>query len=278
MTILALTIFLVLAGVLAGFVGALTGLGGGIILTPALTLLLGIDIKYAIGAALVATIATSSGSAAAYVRDGLSNIRLGMLLEIGTVSGALFGAYLGSVISTKLLSIIFGLVMLQTAYNSSRGPKQTSAEADVDPLSDKLGLSGVYKLPNGNVEPYKVQRVKLGVLLMFGAGTFSGLLGIGSGSLKVPAMDIAMRIPFRVSTATSNFMIGVTAAASAGVYLGRGQLEPNITLPVMLGVVVGSLVGARVMPKMPVKLLRQLFAVLVAFVAVTMIAKGVSAK
>lgn len=274
MPLLTFTLLVLVTGLAAGFVGALTGLGGGLVVTPVLTLLLGVDIKYAIGASLVATIATSSGSAAAYVRDGLSNIRLAMLLEIGTVFGALFGAYLGSVISTHILSIVFGVVMLQTAYQSARGHEEHESEIPPDPLAEKLGLNAEYKTPQGIVA-YQVHRVRLGILLMFGAGTFSGLLGIGSGSLKVPAMDIAMRIPFRVSTATSNFMIGVTAAASAGVYLGRGQIEPNIALPVMLSVVTGSLIGAKVMPKLPVKLLRQIFSVLVAFVAVTMIVKGV---
>lgn len=274
MTLLVFTGIVLVAGLVAGFVGALTGLGGGLVLTPFLTLALGVDIKYAIGASLVATIATSSGSAAAYVRDGLSNIRLGMLLEIATVFGALVGAYLGSIVSTGALAIVFGLVMLQTAYQSARGPKPVRGDSPPDPLAERLGLNGEYRTPAG-VERYEVHNVKLGFGLMFGAGAFSGLLGIGSGSLKVPAMDIAMRIPFRVSTATSNFMIGVTAAASAGVYLGRGQIEPNLALPVMLGVVAGSLVGARVMPKLPVPLLRRIFAVLVAFVAVTMIGKGV---
>lgn len=275
LTLLTFTVLLVVVGALAGFVGALTGLGGGIVITPVLTLACGIDIKYAIGASLVATIATSSGSAAAYVRDGLSNIRLGMLLEVGTVSGALFGAYLGTILPTKSLAIVFGLVMLQTAYNSAKGPKELPPGTAGDPLAQSLGLNGEYVTASGKTIPYVVQRVKLGIVLMFGAGAFSGLLGIGSGSLKVPAMDIAMRIPFRVSTATSNFMIGVTAVASAGVYLARGQIEPNITLPIMLGVVVGALVGAWVMPRLPVKILRQVFAVLVAFVAVTMVAKAV---
>ena len=274
MTLLVFTLCVLVTGVLAGFIGSLTGLGGGLVLTPVLTLLFGVDLKYAIGASLIATIATSSGSAAAYVRDGLSNIRLGMLLEIGTVFGALFGAYLGGILPTRALGIVFGLVMLQTANGSARGPKAVEGDVPPDPLAERLGLNGEYKSAEGTVA-YAVHRVRLGVLLMFGAGTFSGLLGIGSGSLKVPAMDIAMRIPFRVSTATSNFMIGVTAAASAGVYLGRGQIEPTLALPVMLGVVGGSVVGARVMPKLPVKLLRRVFAVLVAFVAVTMIGKGV---
>lgn len=273
MTLLLFTAILLGAGAAAGFVGALTGLGGGIVLTPFLTLVLGVDIKYAIGAGLVATIATSSGSAAAYVRDGLSNIRLGMLLEVATVFGALFGAYLGGIVSTRALSVVFGLVMIQTAVQSARGPLAPLGDVPLDPLAERLGLNGEFRTPQG-VEPYHVRRVPLGFGLMFGAGTFSGLLGIGSGSLKVPAMDIAMRVPFRVSTATSNFMIGVTAAASAGVYLGRGQIEPNVTLPVMLGVVAGALTGARAMPHLPVKTLRRVFAVLVAFVAVSMIVKG----
>ncbi len=274
MTVLTFTLLVLVTGLLAGFVGSLTGLGGGLVVTPVLTLLLGVDIKYAIGASLIATIATSSGAAAAYVRDGLSNIRIGMLLEIATVFGALFGAYLGSIVSTRVLSIVFGLVMLQTAYQSARARHESQVAMPPDPLAEKLGLDGEYKTPQGTVA-YHVQRVKLGFLLMFGAGTFSGLLGIGSGSLKVPAMDLAMRLPFKVSTATSNFMIGVTAAASAGVYLGRGQIEPNIALPVMLSVLAGSMLGAKVLPRLPVRTLRIGFAVLVAFTAVTMITKGV---
>lgn len=274
MTLFVFTLLVLLTGLFAGLVGSLTGLGGGLVVTPVLTLLLGVDIKYAIGASLVATIATSSGSAAAYVRDGLSNIRVGMLLEIATVSGALFGAYLGSIVSTRVLSIVFGVVMLQTAYQSARARHESQAEGPPDPLAEKLGLNGEYKSPRGTIA-YRVHRVKLGFVLMFGAGTFSGLLGIGSGSLKVPAMDLVMRLPFKVSTATSNFMIGVTAAASAGVYLGRGQIEPNIALPVMLSVLGGSMLGAKLLPILPVKTLRMGFAVLVAFTACTMIYKGV---
>jgi uncharacterized membrane protein YfcA len=164
--------------------------------------------------------------------------------------------------------------MLQTAYQSARGPRKTETEPTPDPLAVRLGLDGEYRSPEGII-PYHVQRIKLGFVMMFGAGTFSGLLGIGSGSLKVPAMDIVMRLPFKVSTATSSFMIGVTAAASAGVYLGRGQIEPNIALPVMLSVLAGSLIGARVMPLLPVRTLRLGFAVLVCFTAITMIWKGV---
>ncbi|HMC63248.1 MAG TPA: sulfite exporter TauE/SafE family protein, partial [Candidatus Solibacter sp.] len=202
----------------AGFLGALTGLGGGVILTPALTLLFGIDIRYAIGASLVSVIATSSGAASAYVREGYSNVRIGMFLEIATTFGAIFGAFLASRIPTSSLAVIFGLVLLYSAYLSSRKEPDGPAAAASDPLARGLRMDASYPTPEGP-RPYHVQRVKTGFSLMLGAGALSGLLGIGSGALKVIAMDQAMRIPFKVSTTTSNFMIGVTAAASAGVYL-----------------------------------------------------------
>ncbi|HMD47944.1 MAG TPA: sulfite exporter TauE/SafE family protein, partial [Bryobacteraceae bacterium] len=216
---------------LAGCLGALTGLGGGVVVTPALTLLLGVDIRYAIGASLVSVIATSSGAAAAYVREGYSNIRIGMFLETATTVGALLGAYLATRTPTAILGIIFGLVLLHPAWTSSRGRPRDLA-GNGDPLAQRLKLNGSYP---GEHAPqhYNVTHVKTGWGLMFGAGTLSGLLGIGSGALKVIAMDQAMRVPFKVSTTTSNFMIGVTAAASAGIYLRRGYIEPALAMPVM---------------------------------------------
>lgn len=263
------------AGALAGgFVGSLTGLGGGVIVTPVLVLLLGVDLRYAIGASLIAVIATSSGAAAAYVRDGYSNIRIGMFLEIATTVGAVFGAYLGTRIPTRYLSIIFGIMLLQAAWQAIRKMEEGGKALPPDGLAKRLHLGGEYRTAEG-VERYDVHRVKTGFGLMFGAGTISGLLGIGSGSLKVIAMDQAMRIPFKVSTATSNFMIGVTAAASASVYLSRGYVNPGIVMPVVLGILLGSMIGARLLPRLGVPLLRRLFALVVGVIAIEMIVQGV---
>jgi uncharacterized membrane protein YfcA len=277
MIVAEFTSFVLVAAFAAGFLGSLTGLGGGVIMTPVLTLFLGVDLRYAIGATLVSVIATSSGAAAAYVRDGLSNIRIGMFLEIATTLGAVAGAYLGTHVPTRALSVVFGLVLLEAAWQSSREQHSSSETLPTDPLSDKLKLNGAYNIGTG-LEAYKVHRVKTGFGLMFGAGMLSGLLGIGSGSLKVIAMDRAMQIPFKVSTATSNFMIGVTAAASASVYLSRGYVNPGIAMPVMLGVLAGSLIGARFLPRVPVLLLRRVFAIVVGLMALEMIISGILAK
>ena len=257
----------------AGGLGALTGLGGGVVVTPALTLLLGVDIRYAIGASLVSVIATSSGAASAYVREGYSNIRIGMFLEVATTLGALLGAFLATRTPTSILAVIFGVVLLHSAWMSSRpGPKDLPGERP-DPLALRFKLNGTYPTSRG-IERYQVIRVKTGLGLMFGAGTLSGLLGIGSGALKVIAMDQAMRIPFKVSTTTSNFMIGVTAAASAGIYLSRGYILPAVVMPVMLGVLVGSLIGARQLVGARVRVLRWIFAAVVGVMAVQMIVSG----
>jgi uncharacterized protein len=274
MTVAEFTPIVAAAALMAGLLGSLTGLGGGVIVTPVLTLFLGVDLRYAIGASLISAIASSSGAAASYVRDGYSNIRIGMFLEIATTLGALTGAFLNTHISANALSIIFGLVLLQSAWQTMgarKHPKQPLAD---DPLSEKLKLNSSFH-DNGVERAYKVRRVKTGFGLMFGAGTLSGLLGIGSGSLKVIAMDQAMRIPFKVSTATSNFMIGVTAAASASIYLSRGYINPGIVMPVMLGVLAGSLLGARLLSRLPVVLLRRVFAVVVGVMAIQMIMQGI---
>ena len=263
-----------LASTAAGFAGSLTGLGGGVIVTPVLTLFLGVDLRYAIGASLVSVIATSSGAAAAYVRDGFSSIRIGMFLEIATTLGALFGAFLTTRIPTSALSVVFGIILLQSAWQASRSQKQSRTPLPPDPLAARLNLNGAYR-QNGSTITYLVRRVKTGFAIMFGAGTISGLLGIGSGSLKVIAMDQAMQIPFKVSTATSNFMIGVTAAASAGVYMSRGYVNPSIAMPVVLGVLCGSTVGARFLERLPVLLLRRVFATLVAVIGIQMVVGGI---
>ena len=258
----------------AGCLGALTGLGGGVVVTPALTLLLGVDIRYAIGASLVSVIATSSGAASAYVREGYSNIRIGMFLEIATTLGALMGAYLATRTPTAILSVIFGLVLLHAAWQSSRSRPRDAKSKKPDALARRLKLDGSYPSGEGRRE-YRVDHVKTGFSLMFGAGTLSGLLGIGSGALKVIAMDQAMHVPFKVSTTTSNFMIGVTAAASAGIYLSRGYIEPGLAMPVMLGVLAGSMLGARQLIGASVPVLRWIFAGVVGVMAVEMIVTGV---
>ncbi len=274
MTVAEFTPIVAAAALMAGLLGSLTGLGGGVIVTPVLTLFLGVDLRYAMGASLISAIASSSGAAASYVRDGYSNIRIGMFLEIATTLGALTGAFLNTHISAGALSILFGFVLLQSAWQTMGARKHSKEPLADDPLSEKLKLNSSFH-DNGVERAYKVGRVKTGFGLMFGAGTLSGLLGIGSGSLKVIAMDQAMRIPFKVSTATSNFMIGVTAAASASVYLSRGYINPGIVMPVMLGVLAGSLLGARLLARLPVVLLRRVFAVVVGVMAIQMIVQGI---
>jgi uncharacterized membrane protein YfcA len=274
MTVAEFTPIVAAASLLAGLLGSLTGLGGGVIVTPVLTLFLGVDLRYAMGASLISAIASSSGAAASYVRDGYSNIRIGMFLEIATTLGALTGAFLNTHIPASALSILFGLVLLQSAWQTMASRKHAANPLPDDPLSEKLKLNSSFN-DNGTERHYKVHRVKTGLGLMFGAGTLSGLLGIGSGSLKVIALDQAMRIPFKVSTATSNFMIGVTAAASASVYLSRGYINPVIVMPVMLGVLAGSLLGARLLSRLPVVLLRRIFAVVVGVMAIQMIVEGI---
>jgi uncharacterized protein len=276
-TILEFAPILFLISMLAGFLGALTGLGGAVVVTPALTLLLGVDIRYAIGAALVSVIATSSGAAAAYVREGYSNLRVGMFLEVATTLGALFGAFLSARIPTSALAIIFGLVLLQAAWQSTRKASADPRGEGADRLARTLRLDSTYPTPDGP-KHYVVRHVNTGFGLMFGAGTLSGLLGIGSGALKVIAMDRAMRIPFKVSTTTSNFMIGVTAAASAGVYLSRGYIDPGLAMPVMLGVLAGSLIGARLLAGARTQVLRWIFAGVVALLAMQMIWSGIGKK
>ena len=277
MNIIEFSLLVCLSSLLAGFVGSLTGLGGGIIITPVLTLALGVDIRYAIGASLVSVIATSSGAAAAYVREGYSNIRIGMFLEIATTLGALGGALLATRISTNAISIIFGLALMYSAYASSRPRGARQGGCRPNPLATRLEMNGAYPTPDGPVS-YCPKAVPAGFGLMAGAGVLSGLLGIGSGAVKVIAMDQAMGLPFKVSTTTSNFMIGVTAAASAGVYLSRGYIEPGLAAPVMLGVVAGSLVGARVLAQAKTKWLRLVFGVVIAVMAIEMIYHGVTGR
>ena len=277
MNVLELTALVGVVSLAAGFLGALTGLGGGVIITPAMVLLLGIDLHYAMGAALISVIATSSGAAAAYVREGFSNIRIGMFLEIATTVGAVCGALATTKISPSILGVVFGIVLLYSAWVSTRGRLAPRPGLMDDPLAARLRLHGSFPTPEG-LRSYKVNYVKTGFGLMFVAGALSGLLGIGSGALKVVAMDHAMRVPFKVSTTTSNFMIGVTAAASAGVYLNRGYIDPGLTMPVVLGVLTGSVLGARLLPGAHTMTLRRVFGLVVAVLAAEMIYNAVTGR
>jgi uncharacterized membrane protein YfcA len=277
MTIWEFTILVWIGSAIAGLLGALTGLGGGVVLVPLLTLFFKVDIRYAIGASLVSVIATSSGAAAAYVKEGISNIRIGMFLEIATTLGALMGAFLVTRVSTGAIAVIFGAVLLCSAVLAGRPRVKTSSDDIPDSLATRLRLNGSFPTPEGT-RHYYVRRVPAGFSLMFGAGALSGLLGIGSGAVKVLAMDQAMRIPFKVSTTTSNFMIGVTAAASAGVYLGRGYIDPGLSMPVMMGVLAGSLAGTRILVEAETRWLRLIFGAVIVLLGVQMIYHGLAGK
>jgi len=277
MTVLVFTLLVWLGSAIAGFLGALTGLGGGVVIVPLLTLVFGVDIRYAIGASLVSVIATSSGAAAAYVREGYTNIRIGMFLEIATTLGALVGAFLAARVSTGVIGIIFGLMLIYSAYVSARPQPEITLSEKPDAWGEKLRMNGSYPSLKGE-QPYQVYRVPAGFGLMFGAGTLSGLLGIGSGAMKVLAMDQIMKIPFKVSTTTSNFMIGVTAAASAGVYLKRGFIEPGLAMPVMLGVLAGSMLGAKILVRTRTKVLRVIFALVIVAMGIEMIFNALTGR
>lgn len=275
MITVAIEIFLI--SILAGFLGSLLGLGGGIIIIPTLTLLLGIDIKYAIGASIVSVIATSSGSAIAYLRDKITNVRIGMFLEIATTVGALTGAFIAGLVNNKYLYLIFGLLLLYSALNMFiKIKKELPIEFTPNPLASKLKLNGTYYDQALSKEvTYYTTGIYKGFGMMYVAGIISGLLGIGSGIFKVMAMDTFMKLPMKVSTATSNFMIGVTAAASAGIYLTRGYIDPKIAAPVALGVLIGATIGTKVMQRLKSSTLRWIFIPVLLYVSIEMILKGV---
>ena len=276
MTVLTFTIILICSAFLAGLLGSLTGLGGGVVVIPVLTLCFNIDFHYAIGAALVASIATSSGSASAYVKEGITNIRLGMFLEIATTIGAVGGAIIALWMPTNIIAVIFGLVLILTSAMQMRR-KVDHTNVVGSELARKLKLYGTYPTKDGE-KKYELTNVGGGFSVMLGAGVLSGLLGIGSGALKVLAMDAAMKVPFKVSTTTSNFMIGVTAVASAVVYIQRGYIAPGIAFPIMIGVLGGSLFGARLLKRLDVTVLRKIFVIAILLVAINMIYNGVMGK
>ncbi len=266
-----------LISIAAGLLGSLVGLGGGIIIVPILTLVYHIDIRLAIGASLLSVIATSSGAAVTYVRERLTNLRTGMFLEIGTTLGAISGAYLITKISDKALFVLFAVVLIySSALLLRKSPKTELLAISNDKIANSLNLHGSYFDDNLKKEIiYKVKNTKLGLFLMYIAGLVSALLGVGSGSLKVPAMDIAMHMPIKASAATSNFMIGVTAAASAGAYFARGQINPFIAAPVAIGVLLGAIPGSRLLSHIAPKSIQRLLVVVLIIVAIEMIQRGV---
>lgn len=277
MNLLLFTLLIWVCSLAAGLLGSLTGLGGGMVVVPLLLLVFKVDIRYAAGASLISVIATSSGAAAAYVKEGFTNIRIGMFLEVATTLGAVFGAYLVARTSPSVIAIIFGLVLLYSAYMSVRRKNVTPSARPPDPLATRLRMNGEYPAIAGPTS-YLIRRVPLGFSICYFAGIVSGLLGVGSGALKVLAMDQAMEIPFKVSTATSNFMIGVTAAASAGIYFRHGYIDPALAMPVMLGVLFGSFIGARIMPGTPSRKLRIIFDSAILVLAFEMLFKGFTGK
>jgi uncharacterized membrane protein YfcA len=277
MTILVFTLIILIGSYFAGLLGSLTGLGGGVVIIPLLTILLKVDIHYAIGASLVSVIATSSGSAAAYVKEGITNMRLGMFLEIATTLGAMCGAVLAAYVPTHYIAILFGVILTASALLSLR-KKAEHIVQHKSYLAEKFKLNSSYPTANGTVE-YGVSKVGGGFFMMLFAGVISGLLGIGSGALKVIAMDTIMRIPFKVSTTTSNFMIGVTASASAVVYLQRGYISPGLSMPVVIGVLLGAFTGSKILVHTTSsRWLRWTFAIVVTFLAGQMIYNGVTGK
>jgi uncharacterized membrane protein YfcA len=276
MTILTFTILLLAGAYLAGLVGSLTGLGGGVVIIPLLTLVFHVDIRYAIGAALLASIANSSGAASAYVKEGITNIRLGMFLEIATTVGAVVGAVIAVYTPTNTIAILFGSILLFSAAMTLR-KKNQEALLIGSSTANKLKLNNSYPTKVGEVN-YHLKNVGAGFSIMAVAGIFSGLLGIGSGALKVLAMDSTMHIPFKVSTTTSNFMIGVTAAASAVVYLQRGYMDAGIAFPVVLGVLAGAFTGSKLLTRIDARVLKYIFCTAIVFVAIEMIYNGYNHK
>ncbi|HEX7510369.1 MAG TPA: sulfite exporter TauE/SafE family protein, partial [Chitinivibrionales bacterium] len=274
-SILSFSAIIFLASVGAGLLGSLTGLGGGIIIVPLLTIPLGVDIHYAMGASLASVLATSSGAAAANAHEGFANFKIGMFLEIAATLGALAGTIITAMIAGSWVATVFGLVLLYSAYIAMVGHSEQNIATGKDLFANRLRLHGEFPGPHGP-KHYYVGSVPAGFTVMAGAGLLSGLLGIGSGALKVVAMDRIMKIPFKVSTATSNFMIGITAAACAGVYLHRGYMNPGLVMPVILGVLTGSITGARLLPLVKTEKLRMVFAVTIALLGMEMLYKGIS--
>lgn len=270
MNILEFSLLVWIGSFTAGFLGALTGLGGGVVIVPLLTSVFGVDVRYAVGASLVSVIATSCGAASAYIKEGYTNLRIGMFLEVATTIGAIVGAFIATFVSAKALTLVLAIVLLYSAYLSQQPKPEHTEELTPDRIVTHLRLNGTYPTPDG-LMAYQAHSVPLGFGVMWLAGVFSGLLGIGSGAFKVLAMDQIMRLPFKVSTTTSSFTIGVTAAASAAVYLARGYIDPGLSMPVMLGVLPGAFLGARVLVGAKTQILRIIFSFVLVAMAFKMV-------
>jgi uncharacterized membrane protein YfcA len=268
-------IILFLGAISAGLLGSLTGLGGGVIIIPLLTLGFGVPMHYAIGASLISVIGTSSGAAVAFVKEGFTNMRIGMFLEIATTSGAIIGALVSGMLNPNTIGIIFASILLLTVVLNLKGKPDHQEPVVKGSLEDKLKLFGTFP-DKGVIKSYSARNTVPGFLMMMFAGAMSGLLGIGSGALKVLAMDNMMKLPFKVSTTTSNFMIGVTAVASALIYFQRGEIIPVIVAPVLIGVVVGSVIGAKTLMVSKTKKLKTFFAIVITILSVYMMYKGIT--
>lgn len=279
MLVIEFVILLFLGSIVAGAIGSLVGLGGGLVVIPILTIFLGVDIHYAIGASIISVIATSSGAAATYVKDKMTNLRIGMFLELATTTGAVVGAAVAAYLNSTILEIIFASILLVSLIPLVRKiGEEIPPRQELKGIAKTLSLTGEYTERDGRTIEYNATNTKTGLTGMFAAGLLSGLLGIGSGTFKVISMDVAMKIPMKVSSTTSNFMIGVTAAASAGIYYLRGDIDPFIAAPVALGIVVGSLFGTRLLLRAKNAAVRKIFAVVLAISAIEMILLAVGFK
>jgi uncharacterized membrane protein YfcA len=279
LVIIEFVLILFFSSILAGILGSIVGVGGGVVIIPVLTLFLGVDIHFAIGASIVAIIGTSSGAATTYVKDKLTNLRVGMFLEVATTAGAICGAAIAAYTNSVALELIFGSILLVMLVPTVlKIGEDIPKNPELKGLSKRLGLTGSYTETDGSIIKYNATRPEAGLIGMAVAGLLSGLLGIGGGAFKVLSMDIAMKLPMKVSTTTSNFMIGVTAAASAGIYFARGDVNPLIIAPVALGILVGAMVGARLLIRSRNPTIRKAFAVVLAVAAVQMILSSAGIK
>jgi uncharacterized membrane protein YfcA len=270
--ILEFLLVVFLFSIAAGIFGSIVGLGGGVVVIPVLTILLGVNIHFAIGASIVAIIGTSSGAASAYVKDKVTNLRVGMFLELASTSGAIFGAAIAAYTESEALKLIFGSILLLTVVlQLMKLGEDIPKSPELKGLSKRLGLKGSYTETDGREIQYNATRPVSGLAGTAVAGVLSGLLGIGGGGFKVLSMDMAMKLPMKVSTTTSNFMIGVTAAASAGIYFVRGDVDPLIVAPVALGILIGAAIGARVLLRSRNPTVRKAFALVLAVSAIEMI-------
>jgi uncharacterized membrane protein YfcA len=261
--------------IVAGFIGAMSGMGGGIVIIPMLTLL-GVDIKHAIAISILSVIATSSGSASAYIRDHITNLKVGMFLEMFTIVGALAGAKITLAISAKPLYVAFGLVLLGSWLALLLARHTMWHTGAQDRFTQWLELEGSYPdQAMGEVVHYKARRAYFGAPLMFGAGLIAGLLGIGAGAVKVLIHDLVMGLPPKVSTTTSNMIIGVTALAGTSVYLAAGLISPQLAAPVILGIALGAFLGTRLLVRMTNQAVRKFFLIVLLILAVEMIVRGI---